>query len=88
MRLVYLLRVEFEEALPSGRVNCNGVWLSCNVSNQAGAVWSSQLAHIDRIAQLGPVCCVIAKPVHSRVVRPINVACDPVSGDVPRPPEV
>lgn len=88
MILIYLLRVEFVETSPSGRVNSDGVRLSCNVSNQAGAVWSPQLAHIDRIAQLGPVCCVIAEPVHSRVVSPVNVARDPVSGDVPRPPEV
>lgn len=88
MRLVYLLRVEFVKASPSGRVNSDGVRLSCNVSNQAGAVWSPQLAHIDRIAQLGPVCCVIAEPVHSRVVGPVNIARDPVGRDVPWPPEV
>lgn len=76
------------EASPAGRVNSDGIWLSCNVSNQSGAVWSPQLAHVDRIAQLGPVCCVVAEPVHSRVVSPVNVARDPVSGDVPRPPEV
>lgn len=76
------------DASPSGRVDGDGVRLSCDVGNQTGAVWSSQLAHVDGVAQLGPVCRVVAEPVHSGVVGPVNVARDPISRDVPRPPEV
>lgn len=86
--MIHLLRAERVEPSPSGGVNGDGVRLSCNVGDQTGAVGSSQLAHVDGIAQLGPVCCVVAEPVHPRVVGPVNVARDPVSGDVPRPPEV
>lgn len=46
------------------------------------------MSHVDGVAQLGPVGRVVAKPVHPRVVRPVDVARDPVSRDIPGTPEV
>ena len=31
---------------PSGWVDSDGIWLSCYVSNQAGAIWSLKLPHV------------------------------------------
>lgn len=73
---------------PSGRVDGDGVWFSRDVGDETGAVGPLQLTHVDGVAQLGPVSRVVAEPVHPRVVRPVDVARDPVGRDVPRTPEV
>lgn len=74
--------------LPSGWVDSNGVRLSCNVSYQTGAIWPSELAHVYRVSELSPVGCVIAEPVHPRVVCPIDISCNPVSRHIPWSTEV
>lgn len=73
---------------PSGRVDGDGVWFSRYVSDETGAVGPLQLSHVDGVAQLGPVGRVVAEPVHPRVVRPVDVARDPVGRDVPGTAEV
>lgn len=73
---------------PSGRVDGDGVRFSRYVGDETGAVGPLQLSHVDGVAQLGPVGRVVAEPVHPRVVRPVDVARDPVGRDVPGTPEV
>lgn len=73
---------------PSGWVDCDGVRLSRYVGDEAGAVGPLQLSHIDGVSQFGPVGRVVAEPMHAGVVRPVDVACDPVGRDVPRTSEV
>ena len=77
-----------ERILPSRRVDGDGIGLAGDVGHQPCAVGSLELPHVDGVAQLGPVCRVIAEPVHSRVIRPIDVARDPVGGHVPGPAKV
>lgn len=74
--------------LPSGWVDSDGIRFARYVSDQASAIWSLKLAHIYGITQFSPVGCVIAEPVHPRVIRPINVARDPVGGEIPGAAEV
>lgn len=74
--------------LPLWWVDSDGVRLSCNVSYQTGAIWPSELAHVYRVSELSPVGCVIAEPVHPRVVCPIDISCNPVSRHIPRSTEV
>lgn len=70
------------------RVDRDGVGLPADVGHQAGAIGSLELAHIYRVAQLGPVGRVIAEPVHSRVIRPIDIARDPVGSHVSGPAKI
>lgn len=76
------------KGLPFDWINGNGVRLSSYISYQTSAVGSLELAHINRVSQLGPVGCVIAEPVHSRVVRPVDISSNPISCHISGPPKV
>ncbi len=51
-------------------------------------VGTPQLSHIDGVAKSAPVCRIVAEPVHSGVIRPVQVPRHPIGRDVPGPPEV
>lgn len=63
---------------PSNGVDCDGVGLAGDVGDEARAVGSAQLPHVDGVAKPAPVGRVVAEPVHSRVIRPVQVTCYPV----------
>ncbi len=74
--------------LPAYRVNGYSKRFPVNVCDEPGAVGTTQLSHVDGVAKLAPVCRIVAEPVHSGVIRPVQVPRHPIGRDIPGPPEV
>lgn len=77
-----------EGYIPLFRIDSNCIWLSCNAGEEPGAVGSLQLPHIDGVPEAGPVGCVVAEPMHSGMISPVNIPSHPVHSDAPGPFEL
>lgn len=71
--------------LPSFRIYSNSIGLASHISQQSGAVGAIELSYIDGVPQASPMSSIVAKPVHSRMISPINISCNPVNCNVSRP---
>lgn len=87
-RLSFLRDRGGHHALPSDGIDSDGVGFPGDICDQTGTVGPTELAHINRVSESRPVGCVVAEPVHPRMVRPVNIPRHPVRRDVPRPSKV
>lgn len=77
-----------EGYIPLFGIDSNCIWLSCNAGEEPGAVGSLQLSHIDGVPEAGPVSCVVAEPMHSGMISPVNIPSHPVHSNAPGPFEL
>lgn len=70
--------------IPLFRIYSNCIWFSCNTCKESCTVRTIQLTYIDGISQTSPMCCVVAEPMHSGMISPVNVSSNPVNSNAPR----
>lgn len=74
-----------ETHIPLFRIYSNRIWFSCHACKESCTVRSVQLTHVDGVSQTSPMGRVVAEPMHSRMISPVNIPGNPVNSNAPRP---
>lgn len=73
-----------ETYIPLFRIYSNCIWFSCHAREESCTVRSIQLTYIDGVSQTSPMSCIVAEPMHSGMISPVDISSNPVNGNAPR----